>query len=345
MSDTRGMSVDLLSPAIVALLPVLVFLAALLLLDSYKLVRPSAVIAALVSGVVATGASYLAGALVLGHFDVGVAAFSRYVAPVSEELFKGLVIIVLVRAHRIGFLVDAAVFGFAIGSGFALVENLYYLHLAPDAGMATWIVRGFGTALMHGGVTAVFAVMGVAVIERSPRAGLSAFLPGFALAVVLHSAFNHLNHSPRLAMLLTLVTLPPLMALVFQRSERVLGNWLGRGFDADATMLELINSGRFPDSPPGRYLQGLKQTFAGPLVADTLCYLRLYTELSLRAKGLLMMRENGFETPELDDETRSRLAEMRHLERTIGATVLRTLRPLLRMRRKELWQINMLESG
>ena len=64
--------------------------------------------------------------------------------------------------HRIGFLVDAAIFGFAVGTGFALAENLYYLHLAAEAGMGTWIVRGFGTALMHGGATALFAVMGLA---------------------------------------------------------------------------------------------------------------------------------------------------------------------------------------
>ena len=35
--------------------------------------------------------------------------------------------------------------------------------------MSTWIVRGFGTALMHGGTTALFAVMGLARIERAPH--------------------------------------------------------------------------------------------------------------------------------------------------------------------------------
>jgi RsiW-degrading membrane proteinase PrsW (M82 family) len=74
--------------------------------------------------------------------------------------------------HRIGFLVDAAIFGFAVGTGFALAENLYYLRLAVDAGMGTWIVRGFGTALMHGGTTALFAVMAVARMERSANRAL-----------------------------------------------------------------------------------------------------------------------------------------------------------------------------
>jgi RsiW-degrading membrane proteinase PrsW (M82 family) len=44
--------------------------------------------------------------------------------------------------HRIGFLVDAAIFGFTVGSGFAVIENLYYLEQVPDAGRGTWIVRG-----------------------------------------------------------------------------------------------------------------------------------------------------------------------------------------------------------
>ncbi|MBK6982075.1 MAG: PrsW family intramembrane metalloprotease [Betaproteobacteria bacterium] len=85
--------------------------------------------------------------------------------------------VALILAHRVGFLVDAAIFGFAVGAGFAAVENLHYLGLAPDAGMGTWIVRGFGTAIMHGGATAIFAVMGLAMRDRSRRTGPAAFLP------------------------------------------------------------------------------------------------------------------------------------------------------------------------
>ena len=65
-------------------------------------------------------------------------------------------------------LVDAAIFGFAIGSGFALVENLYYLASRPDAHVAVQIIRGFGTAIMHGGATAIFAIVSVALAEKRP---------------------------------------------------------------------------------------------------------------------------------------------------------------------------------
>lgn len=254
---------------------------------------------------------------------------------------KGLVIVVLIRANRIGFLVDAAIFGFAVGTGFAAVENLFYLHQVPDAGLGTWIVRGFGTAIMHGGATAIFAMLALAFQERTQRASIQAFLPGFALAVMLHSAFNHLFLSPKLSTLAIIVVLPPLLYLVFQKSEKAVGDWLGHGFDADTEMLGLINSGRFSDSPVGQYLHTLKSTLQGPVVADVLCYLRLYTELALRAKGILMMRESGFDVP-VDDETREKFAEMRYLESNIGRTGLLAIQPMLHMSHKDLWQLYML---
>ena len=327
--------------ALVGLLPVLTFLAALLYLDSYKLVKLRAVIAVVVCGAVVAGASYLTNGWVLDLVSIDLTRFSRYVAPFTEELLKGLVIVALIRTHRIGFLVDAAIFGFAVGTGFALVENLYFLGLIPDAGIGTWIVRGFGTAIMHGGATAIFAVIGLAMLDRAKRESLRSLLPGFGLAVVLHSAYNHLSYSPRIATLAILLVLPPLLYAVFERSEKAVGNWLGTGFDADTEMLELINSGRLAASPVGEYLHTLKDKFRGPVVADILCYLRLYTELALRAKGILIMRENGFDAP-VDEPTKAKFAEMRYLEDSIGRTGLMAIQPMLHMNRKDLWQLYML---
>lgn len=329
-----------LAPYLVGLAPVLSFLAALLFLDSYKLVRLRAVVGAVVAGMAIAAAAYAANAAFLDRFPMEMSGFTRYVSPLVEELLKGLVIVALVRAHRIGFLVDAAIFGFAIGAGFALVENLHYLRMFPDAGLGTWVVRGFGTALMHGGATAIFAVMGVAMMERA-RAGPAAYLPGYVLAVLLHSAFNHFFLSPKLSTFGIALVLPPLFYFVFERSEKAVGGWLGKGFDADAEMLELINSGRLTDSPVGRYLHSLKDKFHGPIVADILCYIRLHTELALRAKGILILRENGFDAP-VDEATRAKFAEMTYLEGSIGRTALLAIQPMLHMSHKDLWQMYML---
>ncbi|HEY4137141.1 MAG TPA: PrsW family glutamic-type intramembrane protease [Casimicrobiaceae bacterium] len=329
--------------ATVGLLPVLTLLATLLYLDSYKLVRLRAVIAVLGSGAAIAAFCYVVNAYLVVLLGMDLAAFARYVAPLSEELLKSLVVVALIRSNRIGFLIDAAIFGFAVGTGFATVENLYYLEHVRDAGIGIWLVRGFGTALMHGGCTAIFAMMSVAMLERARHGTLAALVPGFIVAVLLHSAYNHMYVSPKLATAIVIVVLPPLLLLVFQRSEKSVSDWLVEGFDADTQMLEAITSGRFTESPAGRYLDSIKHRFKGPVVADLLCYVRLHTELALRAKGLLMMRENGFEMA-IDDETRAKVAEMRYLKQTIGKTGVLAVQPMLYGSHKDIWQLSLLDD-
>jgi len=326
---------------LLGLAPVACFLGALMALDSYKLVKLHRVLAILAAGCLLAGLSYFINGYLLERIDIGFVAFTRYVAPIVEELLKAAVVVALIRLHRVGFLVDAAIAGFAVGTGFAMVENILYLQIAPGAPLGAWLVRGFGTAIMHGGATAIFAVLGLSMAERHDRAGFAAFLPGFAAAALLHSAFNHFFFSPLISTAGIAVLLPVLLQLVFARSEKAVGNWLGTGFDADTEMLGLINSGKLSDSPVGRYLLELKQKFEGPVVADLVCYLRLHTELALRAKGILMMRENGFDVP-VDEPTREKFAEMRYLEKSIGATGRRALQPMLHMSHKDLWQLYML---
>ena len=326
---------------LLGLAPVACFLGALMALDSYKLVKLHRVLAILAAGCLLAGLSYFINGYLLERIDIGFVAFTRYVAPIVEELLKAAVVVALIRLHRVGFLVDAAIAGFAVGTGFAMVENILYLQIAPGAPLGAWLVRGFGTAIMHGGATAIFAVLGLSMVERHDRAGLAAFFPGLAAAIALHSAFNHFFFSPLISTAGIAVLLPVLLQLVFARSEKAVGNWLGTGFDADTEMLGLINSGKLSDSPVGRYLLELKQKFEGPVVADLVCYLRLHTELALRAKGILMMRENGFDVP-VDEPTREKFAEMRYLEKSIGATGRRALQPMLHMSHKDLWQLYML---
>lgn len=330
-----------MASGLTGLVPVAIFLAALVLMDSYKLVRLRTVVLVLAAGVAAAAGAYAIHALILEGVALDAGTLSRYVAPVTEELLKGLVIVILIRTRRIGFLVDAAILGFAVGTGFAIVENLNYLRTAADAGIGTWIVRGFGTSLMHGGATALFAVAGLALGERRASLGLAAFAPGLLVAIALHSAFNHFFASPIMSTAGIVLVLPLLFAAVFERSERAVGEWLGKGLDADAQMLVLIESGQLPDAPVGRYLQELKGRFHGPIVADLLCYLRLRTELAMRAKGILMMREGGFEVS-IDAETRDRFAEMRYLEASLGRTGLLAIQPMLPRGPRDLWQLYML---
>lgn len=337
------MTFRLVAPLTVSLLPALTFLGVLLYFDSYKLVRLRMVLAIVAAGAVVAGASYVVNAAGFAMLGLDLAGYSRNVAPLVEETLKSAVMVLLLRTHRIGFPVDAAICGFAVGTGFALVENLYFLHAIPNAGMATWIIRGFGTAFMHGGVTAIFGIMALAMHERAPRDRWLPILPGFVLALGLHMGYNHLSAWPHVATLGGLVVLASLLYAVFRYSERAVGRWLGRGFDADAEMLDLIVSGRLSTSPVGKYLKRLQSRLRGRIVADLLCYLRVYTELALRAKGTIMLRENGFDV-QIDAETEGKFAELHYLEGSIGRAGLRALRPMRHIRDRELWQLNMLRE-
>jgi RsiW-degrading membrane proteinase PrsW (M82 family) len=328
---------------LLGLLPVTCFLAALVWLDSYKLVRIRWVLAAIGLGCVAAAVSYPVNTAGIRLLQVDFISYTRYAAPVFEEGLKALIIVMLMRNNRVGFLVDAAIFGFAVGTGFAILENLFYLQLMPETRMSTWIVRGFGTALMHGGATAIFAVVSHTLVGQRVTLGAIAFLPGFAVAVITHSVFNHFFFSPILNTLAVLVTLPLLLVLIFQQSERSVADWLGSGFDADTELLHMINSGEFSSSKVGQYLHSLKEKFEGPIVGDILCYLRLHIELSIRAKGLLMMRESGF-VNKTGEETKAKLEEMKYLEKSIGATGKLAIKPFIRMSRKDLWQFYMLSN-
>ncbi|HUD96940.1 MAG TPA: hypothetical protein VMO24_05310, partial [Woeseiaceae bacterium] len=69
----------------------------------------------------------------------------------------------------------------------------------------------------------------------------------------------------------------------------------------------------------------------------------VYTELALRAKGVLLMRENGLDVT-VGERTQEKFAELAYLENSIGKTGLLAMRPFLHMTRKDLWQLYVLEK-
>jgi RsiW-degrading membrane proteinase PrsW (M82 family) len=328
---------------LVALLPVIVFLLLLILFDSFKLVPTSMIVRALVAGAVVAVVASFAHGWILSTTAMDAGPFSRYVAPVTEETLKGLFLIYPLSRRQIGFLVDAAIIGFAVGAGFAVVENIEYLRAVPDRRIWMWIVRGFGTAMLHAMTTAIIAISAKSLIDRQDRVSL-AVLPGWLLAVALHSIFNHALVSPVLAAAVLMLLLPLVVLQVFSRSEHRTRDWVGAGLDLDVELLQLVTSPEFGGTRLGRYLGELRSRFPGPIVADMFCLLQLDLELSIRAKGMLMARETGLDLP-VDDALRARLAERAYLEKAIGPTGLLALRPLQVTSDRDRWHRYLLEAA
>src|SRR5262245_12534047 len=173
-----------------ALVPVLLFLAALRWLDSYKLVSRRGVVMALAAGALAASLCYAFNTFMFRQFPENQQLYARFGAPVIEEVAKAVYWIFLIVTARVAFMVDSAICGFAVGAGFALVENVFYLHALESSGLGIWLLRGFGTAIMHGGVAALGASISAYLSESRQWRATHLFAPGLLAAIVLHSLFN-----------------------------------------------------------------------------------------------------------------------------------------------------------
>lgn len=332
----------MLAKGLSALLPVVAHLLVLLAMDGYKLVRMRTVLLSVGFGVAAALASQVVNDAILQSTSLEYSFYSTNLAPLVEESFKAVWLIYLIATRRVGFLVDCAILGFAVGVGFALTENLVVLSLRHEAGLIVWVIRGFGTAVMHGTTVALLAVAAQSICERKSRIRPWFFLPGFLLAVGVHSAFNRFFISPAMSAAGLLLGLPVLMYLVFRLGDRSLQQWLGAGFDTDGQLLQAINRGQVTRTPVGTYLLSLQQRFPPEIVADMFCLLKITVELSIEAKGLLMMRKQGFAISP-SDEVQEKLAEVTFLEKSIGPTGRLAVGPLLPRGRKDFWQRQFLE--
>jgi protease PrsW len=327
-----------------ALAPVLLFLAALQAVDSYKLVSSRTVFAALGAGGLAAGVCFAINTLIFWRFPGYQDQYARFGAPVVEELAKSVYWIFLIATVRVAFMADSAICGFAVGAGFALIENISYLHMLQGSGIGIWILRGFGTAVMHGGVAAIGAIISAYLLESRRWHGARLFAPGLLVAIALHSSFNQSLQFPVASMVAAVAGLPVILGFVFYISERSLRRWLGGKMDRDIDVLNMIGSQEFQQSPVGAYLMSLQEAFPPELRGDMLSLLQLTTELSVRAKSDLMLREVGLEVAP-DPELEGMFAELKYLEKSIGPTGMMAIRPLLVQTPRDLWEMHRLGQG
>jgi len=320
-----------------ALAPVLCLLALLILMDSFKLVRVRFVVQALAAGVGAALVAMFLNIWLIHDVAVPRWVVTRGIAPVVEELLKLGFVVYAIRFRRVGFPVDAGIVGFAIGTGFALVENAYYLVALPSsAGAGLWLVRGFGAAVLHGATTSIAAIVAQTLAGRRAGQGFEVFVPGTLAAIALHAVYNQFVLPPVVATLVLVAALPPLVLLTFNHSERATRDWMSAGLDLDVELLKLVLSEDFGATRLGAYLDELRSRFPGPVVADMFCLMRLELELGIRAKGMLLAREAGLDVP-LDGEVVAGLAEVKYLEKAIGPTGLLALTPLQVSSDRDAW--------
>jgi RsiW-degrading membrane proteinase PrsW (M82 family) len=340
----------LLIKVLVSLLPVIICLVVFEWVDAFRLVSARDVALLLTGGALLAGAAYLANGGVLDRFPMPTLAYSAFVAPVVEESLKALPVIALFAFNRIGYLIDAAIAGFAIGAGFAMAENLFFLHEFMTANLGVSVVRGFGTAIMHGGATALMSVISMALY--APRLRVSAdrfhfnpllFLPGLAAAILIHGAFNHFQDESLIAMAVVLLAAPLGLFAIFSLGETYAHRWLAEDRAAHAGLLEDLRSGAFAASEGGRALAALAARMKPAAARDLFDYVRTNVELVVRADMTLLALE-AHEKVVLDAEVREQLHHLHDLERRLGRTPVLAVRQHLHVSRDDLWKLHELED-
>lgn len=328
-----------------ALIPVLVLLAVFDWLDAFELVNIKEILVLLLLGGIAASLSWPVSGRLLDTLPIGFSNYSRFVAPWIEEAIKGAMILTLFRMNRIGYKLDAVIAGFAIGAGFSVVENMIYLLRFPDYGAGTWLVRGFGTAVMHGATLAILAAVAHQLAERETREAASDFhfhfwwfLPGYGVAVAMHMAFNQFPDRPLIAMLGAITLAPLALIAIFAFGTREAERWLVTELAEHRAALAALRDGRWPMGPSGEKIAAL----AGRLDSESAKRVRRYWELQawLVAEAEETMIEEASGDAEFSQgDVRAAFAELDGLKRALGRSTFAALQALLPFSRNDQWEV------
>ena len=132
----------------------------------------------------------------------------RFIAPIEEEIFKGLILLFLVRRKQFTYFVDGAIYGFAIGIGFAVVENWEYL-LSSDQSVQLMVavVRVISTNLMHATGSSIIGIA-IGLSRFSRRSGRILYpLAGLLVSGTLHVGFNVISNSEFNSTIILIITI------------------------------------------------------------------------------------------------------------------------------------------
>ena len=150
--------------------------------------------------------------------------FCTTVSPISEELVKAVPILVyafLISDKR----KDLVQISFALGLGFAIMENLNLLAQSFDSVTLPWaVVRSFGAGLMHS-LCAVIVGMGVSYVKKKKKLFISGTLALLMVAITYHSIYNTIVMSEYkyFGFVLPLATYLPALCISFikRRKEKI----------------------------------------------------------------------------------------------------------------------------
>lgn len=324
---------------VAALLPVVIYIIVVYVLDNFALISVKRLIVLVLCGMAAALACFGLFQLTGSFLPDRV---SDYVNPVVEEMVKGIPLLYLARRKKIVFFIDSVICGAAVGGGFSILENIFYLLLGGPMSMGTILFRGLEVALIHMGCSALVAaglMFAVRLAERrrsrleikKKDVWMAAFL--LVAAPALHVFHNAFHFNPLLQFLFVFGSMAALLVWTYQYDGDMIHRWLDRGLDKQMELLQSIKAGELAQTKTGVFLLSVKDSFPPEVFFDLICFVELNIELSVAAKSRFMLHEAGLATP-LDEEQaaliRSQYEEYRQLEKRLGQSARMTIAPVVK---------------
>ena len=319
-------------PFVAALLPVVIYIFVVYRIDSFALVSVKRLLLLVVCGMAAA----------LACFGLFQFMGNDWLNPILEEVVKAIPLLVLASRKRIVFFIDSVICGAAVGGGFSLLENIFYLLLGDGLSMGTVLFRGLEVALIHMGCSAIVAAALMFVVRLAERARSrldikrkDLLMAGLLLcaAPALHVFHNYFHFNPLLQFLMVFGAMGGLLLWTHQYDGDMIHRWLDRGLDKQVSLLQSIQAGQLGETKTGKFLLSVKDSFPPEVFFDIICFVQLYVELSVVAKSRVMMRESGLDLP-LEPAQKelylSQYTEFTQLEKRLGKSARITIAPVVK---------------
>lgn len=324
---------------LISLVPVVLYLLLIKGLDGFSLARWTKMVECLVWGIVICVICFFLGRAIQSD--------SEGLFPLIEEVVKCLPLIVAIHRKRSAFFAETLIYGAAIGAGFAILENVLYISLSEEFTMGDAILRGFGTALLHMGCTALLATLVLLFVRSAAETPLSiriilsidAIVPSFAI----HYLYNLFLLPEFLQMILVVLVIVSAIMLIYSIDEKLIHGWLDLCINNDINLYTSIKEGNLKTTNAGQYLMMAKDRFQPEVFFDILCYLGLYLEISIAAKSRMIMKEAELDVPISEEEHKenvAKFAELKSLRKSIGTAGILFLSPLVNARAADEWAMN-----
>lgn len=326
---------------VAALLPVVIYIFVVYQIDNFSLISVKRLLLLILCGMLTALACF---ALFQLTGTIIPQSLSDSVNPIIEEMVKGIPLLWLAARKKIVFFIDSVICGAAVGGGFSILENIFYLLLGDQMGIGTVLFRGLEVALVHMGCSALVAaglMLIVRMIEYSRSRSvvkksdiaMSVFL--LSEAPVLHLFHNTFHFVPLVQFVFVIGTLGGLLVWTYFYDVEMIHSWIDTGLDKQLNLLASIKTGRLDDTPTGKFLESVKDAFPPKDFFDIICYVQLHVELSVASRSRVMLRETGLEdnlplSDAMKEQIISQYIEYKTLEKRLGNAARMTIAPIVK---------------